>query len=163
MSPPSFIGDATSEEVLRAANLLHARGVVACLNDDAHNVYTVITARSLTTDLLIVARATGENAAERIRLAGADRVVNPYQLGGFRLAHLVVKPAIANFSDPSLADHDCQLDQSSLRDDSPVTGQILGEIDFSQRWGLSVVAVQRGDDITPAPGPTFDLRAGDLL
>ena len=159
----TIVGDATSEEVLRSANLLQARGLVACLNDDAHNVYTVITARSLKPDILIVARATEESAADRIRLAGADRVVNPYQLGGFRLAHLVVKPEIANFFDPSLAGGDLQLDQSSLRADSPVVGQTLGDSDFRQTWGLSVVAVQRGGDVTANPGPMFKLVAGDVV
>ena len=64
---------------------------MACLNDDAHNVYAVLTARSLNPDLFIVARATAEGAQRRILHAGADRVVNPYQLGGARLAHLAIE------------------------------------------------------------------------
>ena len=92
-------GDATSEAVLRAANIKRARGLVSTLNDDAHNVYTVLTARALNPALFIVARATEEEAERRILKGGADRVVNPYHLGGTRLAHLVVKPAIVNFFD----------------------------------------------------------------
>jgi voltage-gated potassium channel len=87
---PFVAGDGTSEASLLSASIARARGLVACLNDDAHNVYAVLTARSLNPDLFIVARAAEEGAERRILHAGADRVVKPYQLGGTRLAHLVV-------------------------------------------------------------------------
>jgi len=86
-------GDGTTEAVLRAAGVERARGLVACLDDDAHNVYTVLTARSLAPRLFIVARAADEGAEDRLRRAGADRVVNPYRLGGARLAQLLVGPS----------------------------------------------------------------------
>ena len=90
---PVVTGDATSEASLRAANVERARGLVCCLADDANNLYTVLTARSLNPRLVIAARAAGEGAEQRILQAGADRVVNPYRLGGARLAHLLVEPA----------------------------------------------------------------------
>ena len=45
---PVVTGDATREASLRAANVENARGLVCCLADDAHNLYAVLTARSLT-------------------------------------------------------------------------------------------------------------------
>ena len=89
---PVVTGDATQEASLRAANVENARGLVCCLADDAHNLYTVLTARSLNPGLVIAARAAGEGAEQRILQAGADQVVNPYRLGGARLAHLLVDP-----------------------------------------------------------------------
>ena len=82
---PVVSGDGTSEATLLLANIARARGLVSCLNDDAHNVYTVLTARSLNPDVFIVARATEEG--------------------------LVVKPAIVSFFDASLDGTDLQLDQ----------------------------------------------------
>ncbi len=90
---PVVTGDASQEASLRAANVEHARGLVCCLADDAHNLYAVLTARSLNPDLVIAARAAGEGAEQRMLQAGADQVVNPYRLGGARLAHLLVEPA----------------------------------------------------------------------
>ena len=95
---PVVTGDATREASLRAANVEHASGLVCCLADDANNLYTVLTARSLNPDLVIVARAAGDGAEQRILQAGADEVVNPYQLGGARLAHLLFGPAGARRS-----------------------------------------------------------------
>lgn len=88
---PFVSGDSTSDAVLVSASVRRATGLVACLSDDAHNVYAVLTARSLNSGLFIVARATEESAQRRILHAGADRVVNPYQLGGARLAHLAIE------------------------------------------------------------------------
>ena len=48
---PFVAGDATSEATLIAAGIGRARGLVSCLRDDADNVYTVLTARSLKQDL----------------------------------------------------------------------------------------------------------------
>ncbi len=160
---PTVAGDATLEATLLSANVQHARGLVSCLNDDAHNVYTVLTARTLNPALFIVARATEEGAERRILQAGADRVVNPYHLGGARLAHLVVKPAIVNFFDASVDGPELQLDQTSLGPNSSVVGHTLSEANVRQGWGLSVVAVQRGDDVVPNPPADFRLQSGDVL
>jgi len=159
----AIAGDAVSEAVLLEANIAHAHGLVSCLNDDAHNVYTVLTARSLNPKLFIVARATEETAEQRLRRAGANRVINPYALGGMRLAHLVVKPAIVSFFDPSPESGELQLDQLSLRAGCPVTDRSLAEVDVRGRWGLGVVAVQRGTEVVPNPESEFTMRAGDVV
>lgn len=161
---PYVSGDATAVDTLKRANIGSARGLVACLNDDAHNVYTVLTARSLNPTLFIVARAAEAEAERRILQAGADRVVNPYQIGGNRLAHMVVKPTVVNFFDASLqGDKDLQLDQSVLREGGPLPGLTLSEADVRRRWGLGVVAVQRAGEVLQNPPSDFRLAAGDAL
>ena len=50
-------------------------------------------------DLLIVARASDEDAARKLRLAGADRVVQPYATAGKEMANLVLRPQVAAFLD----------------------------------------------------------------
>lgn len=110
---PVVTGDAASEASLRAANVEQARGLVCCLADDAHNLYAVLTARSLNAGLVIVARAVDEGAERRMLQAGADRVVNPYRLGGARLAHLLAEPPVAA-SSSSPAPPPSGADRSSL-------------------------------------------------
>jgi voltage-gated potassium channel len=161
---PCVAGDATSVGVLQSAKVGQAKGLVACLNDDAHNVYTVLTARSLNAALFIVARAAEGDAERRLLQAGADRVVNPFLIGGSRLAHMLVKPAIVSFFDASLrTDTDLQLDQTVLGRDSPIAGLTLAEADVRKRWGLGVVAVQREGQVAQNPPPEFRLQSGDVL
>ena len=162
---PCIAGDATAEASLHAAGAERARGLVACLNDDAHNVYTVLTARSINPRLYIVARAGQEGAEERIVRAGADRVVNPYHLGGLRLAHVLVKPAVVDFLEVSLGPRgaELQLEQVRLEASSPLVGCTLAAAELRSRWGVGVVGVQRGERLFPNPEPHFELAVGDVL
>src|SRR4026209_2959119 len=68
-------GTGTEDEDLREAGLERARGLVASSDSDADNLYITLSARSVRPNLLIVARASDEDAAKKLRLAGADRVV----------------------------------------------------------------------------------------
>jgi voltage-gated potassium channel len=165
MGLPVVAGDATREELLAQAGVLRARGLVACLADDAHNVYTVLTARSLNPQLFIVARASEEGSENRLLRAGADRVVNPYRLGGLRLAHMLVKPAVVNFLDVSLGPRgeELQLEEAPVRAGSGLAHKSLQELELRRRFGVGVVAVQRGTTLIPNPEADFRLAEGDVL
>ena len=163
---PVVHGDATSETALRAAGIERARGLVSCLNDDAHNVYTVLTARSINPQLFIVARAGEEGAETRLQRAGANRVVNPYQHGGARLAQLVVKPTVVDFLDFSMGAGKMpglELEQVRLAASSPLVGVTRSEADLRRKCGVGVVAVQRGPTLFPNPEPNLALHEGDVL
>src|SRR5205085_1134472 len=92
-------GSGTEDEDLRAAGLATARGLVASVDDDADNLYITLSARDARPDLLIVARASDEDAAKKLRLAGANRVVQPYSTAGKEMAKLVLRPQVAAFLD----------------------------------------------------------------
>src|SRR5439155_251790 len=82
-------GNGTDDEDLRSAGLERARGLVAASDDDAANLYITLSARAAKADLLIVARASNEEASKKLRLAGADRIVQPYQAAGRVIAGLL--------------------------------------------------------------------------
>jgi voltage-gated potassium channel len=92
-----LVRDATLEESLREAGVEHARGLAACLADDADNVYVVLTARDLNPHIHIVARAAEEQAEPKLIRAGANRVVAPTIIGGHRMAMALTKPAVDDF------------------------------------------------------------------
>src|SRR2546426_1768196 len=89
-----LVGDATLEESLREAGVERARGLAACLPNDADNVYVVLTARDLNPRLHIVARAAEEQAEAKLLRAGANHVVAPTIIGGHRMAVSYTKPAV---------------------------------------------------------------------
>lgn len=98
-------GDATLEETLRDAGVQRARGLAACLPDDADNLYTVLTARDLNREFYIVARAIEEQAESKLIRAGASRVVAPTIIGSHRMAQALLKPTVADFIDSIAAEH----------------------------------------------------------
>jgi voltage-gated potassium channel len=162
---PVVEGDAVAEDILKLAGVVRARGLVACLNDDAHNVYTVLTARSLNPELFIVARSGEAGADARLKRAGANKVVNPYHLGGLRLAHMLTKPAVVDFLDVSFDAEggELQLEQLQLGEHTPISGATLAGADLRRRWGVAVVGVKRGGSVIPNPEAELQLRPGDVL
>src|SRR5262249_10061587 len=88
---------ASREDVLKRVGIERARGLVAAVGTDAENVYAVLTARVLRPDLYIISRAETDDATQKLRRAGADRVVSPYQIGALQMAQTAVRPAVVDF------------------------------------------------------------------
>ena len=83
---PHVLGDATQDDVLRAAGIRTASTLVASLDNDAGSVYVVLSARGLNPKLFVIARSRTDDAEPKFVLGGADRVGNPQLIGGNRTA-----------------------------------------------------------------------------
>jgi voltage-gated potassium channel len=162
---PVVRGDATQEEVLLAAGVHRAATLITCLADDAHNVYAILLARQLNPDITLIARAVEDGAEERLRLAGADRVLNPYRVGGTRLAITALKPTVTDFIDASLSGSSIELELAEVivHPSSELAGKTLAGAEVRQRFGIIVVALKRGEESTFNPGPNELIEAGDVL
>ncbi len=86
-----FEGDSTRDDDLRAVQVESAAGLVAATGDDGVNVYISLTARGLNPDLHIVARASRSEAEQKLRMAGADRVISPHIIGGRQMAQMAME------------------------------------------------------------------------
>lgn len=152
---PSVIQDATQEETLLEARVDRARGLVACLNSDADNVLTILTARELNPRLLIVSRANTEAAESKLRRAGADRMVTPEVIGGHRLALALLRPAVHDFFSrvfSSSAEADVDIGQITISADSPFHGQTVANCDLRRVRSVSILAVRTAEgrfDLNP--------------
>jgi voltage-gated potassium channel len=137
-------GDATSDEILRLAGVERARALVAVVGSDADNLYITLSARLLNARLFIVARAEEKDAEMKLRRAGADQVVSPYVIGGFRIAQAVIRPSVVDFIEMATrTDYlEMQIEEVRLRKGSRLVGQTLAECRIHQDLGLIVVAVK---------------------
>ncbi|MDE1854786.1 MAG: NAD-binding protein [Candidatus Micrarchaeota archaeon] len=73
----AIFGDATSSKVLKAAGIEKARAIAVAMDDDAKNLFTVITARSLNDKIVIATRANDEFLKDKLKEAGAKFVATP--------------------------------------------------------------------------------------
>ena len=94
-----LLGDATEDEVLKRAGIEKARALITALPDDADNVFIVLSARSLRTDIRIISRASDHSSVTKLKKAGADNVIMPDRIGGTHMATLVSKPDVIEFID----------------------------------------------------------------
>jgi len=159
-------GRGTEDEDLLRAGLDHARGLVASADSDADNLYITLSARSVRPDLVIVARASDEDAEKKLRLAGADRVVLPYASAGRTIANLVLKPQVSAFLDVVMTatGPDLQLAEIEIDPTCPQAGRTIRDLRVRHETGAIIVALRKPDgtfDTTPEPDVTIE--AGDVL
>ncbi|HEY0730746.1 MAG TPA: NAD-binding protein, partial [Pyrinomonadaceae bacterium] len=160
-----LVRDATLEETLREAGVEHARGLAACLPDDADNVYVVLTARDLNPKLHIVARAAEEQAESKLIRAGANRVVAPTIIGGHRMAMALTKPAVGDFLD-SLTANDLELgfEQLEVEAGSTLVGRRLSETNIRSELDIVIVSIRRSHgEIVFNPSGDAKIELGDML
>jgi voltage-gated potassium channel len=83
-------GHASDDDVLCEAGIDRARAVIACVDNDAENIFVTISARALRPDIEIVARAAEEPTEKKLIRAGADDVISPYKASGDAMARLAL-------------------------------------------------------------------------
>jgi voltage-gated potassium channel len=159
-------GSGTEDENLEAAGLDRAKGLVVASDDDADNLYITLSARNARPDLLIVARASDEDAAKKLRLAGADRIVEPYLAAGRVMANLVLKPQVTAFLDvmTEATGEDFRFEEIEVLRSCGQTGRTIGELQVHTRTGAYIVALRKhGGLFDTTPGPSAVLDEGDVV
>jgi len=160
-----LVRDATLEESLQEAGVEHARGLAACLPDDADNVYVVLTARDLNPKLHIVARAAEEQAESKLIRAGANRVVAPTIIGGHRMAMALTKPAVHDFLGSITANKlELAFEQLEVGVSSELVGRKLSETNIRSELDIVVVSIRRSHgQILFNPSGEAVIESGDVL
>jgi voltage-gated potassium channel len=160
-----LVSDATLEETLKEAGVERARGLAACLPDDADNVYVVLTARSLGPGLHIVSRAVEEQAELKMIRAGANRVISPIIIGSHRMAQALMKPAVADFMDSIAAETlDVGFEQVEVESASIYAGRKLSDTNIRAALDIVIVAIRRKDgEMIYHPYGDTRIEEGDML
>lgn len=154
-------GDATDEEVLKRAGLEHASALISVLKSDPANLYVVLSAKSLNPTLQVITRASDDNAARKMRRAGADEVINPYQLSGNRIAALMMTPHLSKFLSGDHHGEDFLVKELTVNsDNSGLIGKSVQQLGHYS--GVLIVAIWRNDSAIRGR-PQEILQLGDIL
>lgn len=158
-----IFGDGTEDENLLKAGIRKANGLVSVLSDDAANVFTVLSARVLNDKLKIIARAEEENSREKLLKAGADRVILPYEIGGYRITQALLKPTVLEYFD-ELISFGLEIEELSVSEDSPFIGKSVAQIDIRGKLNIIIVGIYRsGSEWIYNPRSDTILQQGDTL
>ena len=158
--------DASREDVLKRVGIDRARGLIAVVGTDAENVYAVLSARVLRPELFIVGRAETEDATIKLKRAGADRVISPYQIGAVQIAQTALRPAVVDFVEFATRTNNLELamEEILIAPGSVLAGRSILDANLRQRYGVIVVGIQRSDRrMEFNPEPETAIRAGDKL
>lgn len=162
----TYRGSSLNEEDLENVAIANARGLVAVHPSDVDNIVTVLSARHLNEKMHIVALANEASSEIKLKRVGANAVLSSAQIGGKRLAALLIKPHVISFLDvfTKAGDLEVDLEQVILSKDSPLLGQTLAMARIPDKTGLIVLAIRRHDGeyvFNPSGDLCFEL--GDVL
>jgi len=162
----ALVADATEEESLTRAGLQRCIALLTALDSDAANVYVTLTAKQMKRGIKVVALSHDERADAKLRAAGADEVVSPYQLGGNWMAKVVTSPNVADFVKMATGGNPLNffMEEQRVGASSPLCGREIRATPIRSEFGVIVVAVRRADgSLVTNPPPTLVIAADDTL
>lgn len=162
---PFIEGNATQDEHLRNAGAERARCLVAAVGTDEDNLFIVLSARLLNPNLSIVARAGQEATVDKLRRAGANRVLSPYVLGGRHLAAAAVEPGVVDFLEVVMHEAaDAEIVAVTVPANSPVIGQpMLGSGVMEEGSAMILAVIAQDNQLHTNPRPHTTVKLGDRL
>lgn len=157
---PVVAGDATNDEVLVQAGVRRARCLLATADSDAANLFVTVSARALNAEMEIIARVSSATNAGKLRRAGANHAISPYELGGLRMATLATRPGVASYIDSLLhdADHAFNLGEINI-----AASGVLRDLMTRVPHPPAVLAVHRGKELIANPSADTTIQLGDSL
>jgi len=188
---PTVFGDAAAVAVLEAAGVRRARLVIVTIPDPVGARLVVERVRSINPNVHVVVRSTTVEQLDELGRLGVYEAVHPeseagLELGRQALYHLgVTAEDIQRFADEvrrelyapitrqgvdddllvqlRRASREIETEWVRLPESDMVAGKTIGDLRIRSGTGASIVAVVRGEEVIPNPGPEVALRAGDLV
>jgi voltage-gated potassium channel len=146
----------SDDRALRQAGIERARAVLACVDSDAENVFITLSARELSPDIAIVARASQEDSERKLVRAGATRVISPYKSSGAEMARFALHPQVLGVHD---VDAEYRMEEIQVTAGCAGAGQTIGDI----RGGAYIVGLRQAGGFVPQPAPETVLCPGDVI
>ncbi|MCE5321952.1 potassium channel protein [bacterium] len=163
---PFIEGNASDDKVLKAAGIERAKGLITVAPTDEDNVFITLSARALNPSLFIMARSIQEENEDKLKMAGADRVMSPYVMGGKRMAQSVLRPNVLDFLELAMHTDDLKMmiEELKISSESKLIGQSISDSGLKDKTGITVIAISKASGKMVAnPGPDEVLHEGDVL
>ncbi|GJQ62065.1 MAG: potassium transporter TrkA [Melioribacteraceae bacterium] len=160
------MGDATNDETLLEAGIKRAKGLVAVIRTDAENVFAALSAKELNPDVFVVARAIDEGTESKLKKAGADRVVKPYDLGGNRMVQLLLRPGVIDFIDGVARNRslNISLEEIQVSVNSSLSGTTLLDSPVRKDLDIIIIAISKNTgEFMYNPKSTTRIEGNDKL
>jgi voltage-gated potassium channel len=159
-------GSGAEDEDLVKAGIDRARGIIVASDDDGDNLYITLSVKARRPDVTVIARGSSEEAARKLKLAGADRVVTPYTTAGQVMAQLMIKPQVTSFVNAMTSSQapGLSFEEIEVTSSSGAAGQTIGDLNISSQTGANIVAVRKlGGALVLRPTKDTLLEESDVI
>ncbi|MBQ0786726.1 MAG: NAD-binding protein [Oceanihabitans sp.] len=146
---PFIYGNANEDEVLLEAGIDRANTLISALPSDADNLFVVLSARQMNTNMRIISRASEETSYKKLKFAGANNVILPDRIGGDHMASLVVVPDLIEFIDNLgiVGNSNINIEEIVVEKlyDTNVSIKTIRDLDLRRKTGCNVIGYKNGD------------------
>ncbi len=164
-----FTIDINDDEVLASILMQENFSTVFCAMDDEEtNVYFTITLKSIWDNLKIVAICESKESERKLKLAGANKVIDTMEGSANKIFHLIEKPAVIEaieeilFLDDEIDTREVEIEKGSFLD-----GKYIKDINFKEEFNLILIGIidkETGNDfVFVTRGINHKMDAGDIL
>jgi len=163
----SVAGEAAEDDILLAAGIERASGLIGVVSTDADNLFITLTARGLNPKLFILARSSGSRGTRtKLLRAGASKVISPYYIGARRMAQLILRPTVTDFIDLAMyaGELGLKLEEILVSENALFVNRNLMESGIRKRHDVIVVAIKReGGEMLFNPKQDTMIMSGDIM
>ena len=165
----AVLADFRSDEDLRTVGVGRDIDTLFCFfEEDSQNVFLTLSARAIDAELNIIAIVYSPEAAEKLRVAGANKLIDPYEICARKIHDLLKRPEITNVFDHAVfGRHDLNLAEVMIPDDSYLMGQCVSQLQLSSQYNLILIGIVNRQRSEPLRFVVEDtncrLSAGDIL
>ncbi|HDR6313663.1 MULTISPECIES: potassium channel family protein [Bacillus cereus group] len=158
-------GDATEDQVLHHAGISKAAGLVAIVANDAENVFITLTARGLNDAIKIVARAEKPETEDKLKRAGANKVINPSSMAGIHIAKGIANPLTVHYIDTVLygVEQSFVIEEIAVGTGSILASKSLLESDVRNQFDVTILAILRNGNVIHNPTGQEKLQEHDMI
>lgn len=154
----AVIANSTDEQALRSLGIRNFEHVIVAIGDN-------IQASILTTLILvemgikhITVKARNDYHAKVLSKIGAHSIVHPERDMGIRIAHSIASKNVLDYLELS---EDYSI--TELVAGTKINGKNLIELDIRAKFGISIMAIKRGELIIVSPPADEQIKKGDIL
>ncbi|MCK5830914.1 MAG: NAD-binding protein [Methylococcales bacterium] len=161
--------DFRSDENLKSIGIGQDIDIIFCfLPNDSENVFLTLSARAIDTKLEIIAVVESPQASEKLIAAGANKIINPYQICGQKIYELIKKPCMTHIMDHTVfGRHDLHIAEIIIPEDSPLDNTYSSELMLNEKQNLVILGIvdkELGDDFLFILGEKdHKLDTGDII
>lgn len=163
---PFVEGNASDDKALKAAGIERAKGLITVAPSDEDNVFITLSARALNPRLFIVARSIMEENEDKLKMAGANRVMSPYVMGGKRMATAILRPNVLDFLELAMHTDEVamMIEELAVGPESDLIGKNIAECGVKRQTGVTILAIkQASGKMVANPSADETLHEGDVL
>lgn len=142
--------------------------IFTLFEEDAKNVFLILSAKSIDENIHIISITHTKDAIHKLEIAGANTILDPYQISGKKIYKLITQPEVMNIIDATVFGyHDINIEQIMITKNSLLNGKMINDIDQAQYHNILLVGIHdrelKKQFIFITEGHNHKLDEGDIL